>query len=317
MRFDRRFLGWGVFLIAVGAVPLAMRAGVIATGFDWGGLWPLLVVGVGLGFVLRATPAEPLGGLLVALTLGLLVGGAIGGASFAVGCGSGNRPFPAQSGTFGAQRASVTIELGCGELEVATIAGQAWSLSGTTDSGNTPRVSNAADRLEIRPERDGAFGFLGEGGQLNVGLPQSTTIDLETTVNAGRAHLDLAGADVAAASLTVNAGDVRLDLSGTHLASLTSTINAGSAKIALPAGTLSGSVTVNAGSLSVCVPAGAGVRIQTGGGALGSYQFSAAGLQQSGSTWQTPGFDAAATRIDLSATANAGSITLNPSEGCR
>ena len=55
MRIDQRFLGWGIFLIVLGAVPLAVRSGIVTA--DAAGtavrLWPLLLVGAGIGLVLR------------------------------------------------------------------------------------------------------------------------------------------------------------------------------------------------------------------------------------------------------------------------
>ena len=57
MRVNRGLLGWGVFFIVLGAVPLAVQAGVVSEARvreAWQ-LWPLILVGIGLGLVLERT----------------------------------------------------------------------------------------------------------------------------------------------------------------------------------------------------------------------------------------------------------------------
>ena len=90
MKLNRGRLNWGVFFIVLGAVPLAYHQGAVslnALGDAWR-LWPLVLVGIGLGFVLSRTPAYFVGGLVVAACLGLVLG-----SLFAVGpqlgCGPG------------------------------------------------------------------------------------------------------------------------------------------------------------------------------------------------------------------------------------
>ena len=320
MRVDRRLLNWGVFLVAVGAVPLAARGNLLPSGISWGDLWPLLLVGAGLGLLLRATPAAALGGVVIAATCGLILGGALAGpgvGGFAsVSCGNSGRPFPTASGTFGAQAAAVELAPGCGTMAVTAGDASGWSVAGTSADGRAPSIDAGTDRLAVRGSgSDGLFGLFGGGGSLSVTLPTQPTIDLSTTIDAGRATVDLGAAHVTAFDLTVNAGQAIVDLGGSGGAHVSATVNAGSARITLPA-SVEGSATVNAGELRLCAPPGAAIRIETSG-ALGSYDLGGAGLVQSGSTWQTPGFDAAATRIDLSTTANAGRIALDPAEGCR
>jgi hypothetical protein len=50
--------------------------------------------------------------------------------------------------------------------------------------------------------------------------------------------------------------------------------------------------------------------------ALGSNNFGDRGLVRNGDTWTRPGFETATQRIDLTASANLGSINLNPEAGC-
>src|SRR3972149_1043416 len=95
MRINQGFLGWGVFLILVGAIPLAVNAGYLAADQvgDWWRNWPLILVGIGIGIILSRTVVSWLGGLGVAATFGLMVGslvasGISGGGGFPmIGCG--------------------------------------------------------------------------------------------------------------------------------------------------------------------------------------------------------------------------------------
>ena len=114
---------------------------------------------------------------------------------------------------------------------------------------------------------------------------------------------------------TTNAGSTVIDFAGASLGSLSYTVNAGSVGITLPAASVSGSASVNAGSLNLCAPPGAGLRIELSS-ILASNNFAERGLVQTGSTWTSPGYATAAVKIDLSLSANAGSVEIDPTGGC-
>ncbi len=116
MHVNRGLLGWGVFFVVAGAVPLLVQSGAIdpAVVRNVWQLWPLILIGIGLGLILQRTRAAIVGGLVVSVTFGLLVGGwfAVGwsgiggfGACGINGSGSGGDPFPTQSGAFAARGA--------------------------------------------------------------------------------------------------------------------------------------------------------------------------------------------------------------------
>ena len=83
MHVNRGLLGWGVFFLALGAVPLAVQSGRIdaETARRAWELWPLLLIGAGLGLVLRRTPLGALGAVLAGFTFGLMAGGLLAGGS--------------------------------------------------------------------------------------------------------------------------------------------------------------------------------------------------------------------------------------------
>ncbi|HEY3335026.1 MAG TPA: hypothetical protein VGK16_07275 [Candidatus Limnocylindrales bacterium] len=330
MHVNRSLLGWGVFFIVLGAVPLTVRAGVLDAAVVAGAwqLWPLILIGAGLGLVLARSRAAVVGGLVVAVTAGLMAGSlltnGIGGfgdgfAPCGAGPAGGGTPFAEQRGTFGAA-ARVSIQLDCGSVEVASAAGSTWNVAGTTRNGRPPDVNSASDRLAIEPASPGTrFGLSSAAGVAwVVTLPQGPRTSFDLTLNAGSAHAAFDAMALDRVTADVNAGSALLDLgNATGTGTLDATVNAGSLAVILPAASVGGSLTANAGSIELCVPDGVDLRIHAGDNPLGSNNYKEAGLVQSGSTWTTPAFGIGQSRIELSTTANLGSITLNPEGGCR
>ena len=329
MHVNRGLLGWGVFFITLGSVPLAVRAGyldpaVVERAWE---LWPLILVGIGLGLLLQRTRIAAVGGLVVAVTFGLMGGGLLAGGLPSAGgftaCGFGSgggagSPFPEQAGTFGLE-AQVDLELNCGELVVASRDGTGWTVAGRADGGRTPEIQSSDSRLRVRsPEQRGVnLGI--RGASWDITLPRQVSLSLGLSVNAGSARMGLTAMRVPELSVSVNAGDATIDAFGlVETGSLDASVNAGSLTLSLPvpASELRGSLSVNAGSIDVCVPDGVGLRIRMDDQALGSNNFGDGGLVRTGDTWTRPGYDTTSQRIDLTARANIGSITLNPEAGC-
>ena len=324
MQIDRGLLRWGVFLIVLGAVPLAVRAGYLDTDTvrrAWE-LWPLILVGLGLGLVLQRTQLAVVGGLVVSITFGL-IGGSIlsvgvegGFANCSFGDGTTGTPFAPQTGSLGTS-STVDVELNCGELDVGTGEGSAWVISGSDNDGQGPVVQSSAGRLQVRSRNRTGIGFTRRGDQWHVTLPTDPVTELKVAVNAASARLDLANTHVPDVTVTVNAGEIRLDLSqAAQVGQLDASANAGSLKLRLPAASLTGSISANAGSIDVCVPDGVALRLRGSDNPLSSNNFDQRGLVKNGHTWTSPGYDSATVRIDLATSANAGSITLNPEAGC-
>jgi hypothetical protein len=327
VRVNRGMFGWGVFFLVVGLVPLAVQAGVISEATIRGAwrLWPLILIGIGLGIVLERTAAAIVGSLLVSITFGLMVGSVLA-AGFApvAGIGScgfggstgGGEPFQTRTGTLGTT-ASVSLELTCGEATVATANGSGWQVSGTSDAGTSPAINAAGDRLSIRsPNRQGFN--LGAGESWTITLPTDPTTSLSATVNAGSAELRMTDAHVTGVDLSVNAGEMHLDLSSAaDTRSVNASVNAGSLDIALPApeGVLTGNLSANAGSISVCVPDGVALQIRASS-SLGGDNFGSRGLSRNGDVWSNQVAGSSSGRIELTTSANLGSINLNPESGC-
>lgn len=327
MRIREGFLGWGVFFVLVGAIPLAVRNGLISGDVvsDWWSAWPLILIGIGVALVLRRTVLEFLGGLIVAATFGIMVGAALAGGSFNFplgGCGGegGASAFPTAGGLFSGP-ATVSVEFNCGNLALtqgSTSGG--WSVEGVSDQGHPPRIAADGDSLSIKPA-DNASGFLdffGPRSRWTVGLPADTPITLEVRANAGEATLSLGEATLERVDVELNAGSTTVDLASVRqLGGLDVGVNAGSASITLPALSTSGTLKVNAGSIEMCAPPDAALRLVTNENIAASYDFGGRTLTQTGTTYESPGYASAEIQIEFQIDANAASFSLDPEEGCR
>ncbi|MFL5718555.1 MAG: LiaF transmembrane domain-containing protein [Chloroflexota bacterium] len=325
MHIRRGFLGWGVFLILAGTIPLAVRAGYISNDdlSRYLSLWPLILVGIGVGLILSRTRFDFVGGLIVAATVGIMVGGLLsyGVSGFSVAsCGSsaGTTVFAPRDGTL-TTTADVSVRLDCGEMTVGVAPGTDWHLEGSDAEGLGPKVDADASSLDVESLREGGTSWLGFGDRdtWRLTLPAAPTLGLDLRLNAGSGTVDLSGARLADVGLEMNAGSASLDLGDVAaISTIDMRLNAGSLGVTLPNLPLTGSIQANAGAVKLCVPPGTALRLHTGESIIASYDYAGHGLVQDGSTWTTPGFDSAPVKIDLETKANAGSFTLDPEAGC-
>jgi hypothetical protein len=317
MRIDSGYLGWGVFFVAAGAVALAVGQGIVPDQ-RWWTYWPLILVGVGLGLVLHRTSFEVLGGLLVAGTFGIIVGGSLAAGVTGFGdvtggvcrVGEDGTAFAERTGTLGAS-ASVGIELDCGTVEVTTAGGSAWTVRGTDEDGRGPDIETASDELDIQPP-DGTSGPT----SWQIQLPTDPILDVELQLNAGQLRAELGAASLAVVDLEVNAGQAMLDLTGVEaIEGIDVGVNAGEVGVTLPSRAMTGGIEVNAGSVRLCAPDDVALRLETQV-VLGAVDAGDSGLVEVDGGWETPGYDTAPTRIELRLQANLGSVRVDPTEGC-
>lgn len=328
MNVRRGFLYSGVFLLAAGGVVLLAQAGVIdeAAVTEALSLWPLAVIAIGVGLILRHTRVGLPGGMVAAAMPGLMLGAMIVAvpdlstladpAGWSAPCGQAS---PAagvteRQGVFGAA-ASVDLSLACGDLVVTTGPGSAWQFAGSDGRGGAAVVSDAADHLSIRSvNRQRSFAALAAGDTWRLRLPTGTALDLATVISAGKATIDLTGARLGTLRVDVNAGDASLDLDGATVSRLALTVDAAKATLRLPAtGDLTADLGVNAGSLLVCAPADLGLRIQ-GDSSLATTTYN--GLVRSAGAWESPAYATATFHADVTISANVGSVVVNPEGGC-
>jgi hypothetical protein len=318
MRVNRRFLYWGIFLVALGGVLVATDLSAVDTTAvtDALRLWPLAIIAVGLSLVLRKTRFSLPGLLLAAALPGLLVGGVLAVAPRFVGdCGRPGEPATVAT-THGAfdGPATVSIRIACGSLNARTVPGSGWQIDAGNTSGRTPRIDATARSLSVDGTSD--EGNLLDAGRdtWNLTLPTSDLDSVSMTVFAGQARVDLPDARVQRLLLTANAGEIAVDASAASVAELTAVVNAGSMSFRLPDSDLVGSFRVGAGEVRICAPPALGLRVTSSGAAQ---QVTVNGLQQHGSEWQSPDYASATHRADLRVSATFGAVEIDPIGGCK
>lgn len=328
---NRRLLNWGVFLLAAGGVMLAAYAGVLDRGFvaQALGLWPLLVIAIGIRILTRHTRVAAATGAMAAALPGLMLGGLVVAApTVAPSCRvSPPAAYDAREGTFDGA-ATTEIRLSCGEVDVTTTFGNGWRAEiGRTD-GAAPVLASDGHRLSIATA-DSRLGWANgawtwgrtnaawTGDALRLVLPTANPVDVTGELNASRGRFDLAGARLGRVDLDVNASSLEMDLTrAAELQRLRLDINASSATVRLPAAaSFSGDLTVNAAKLSVCVPDGLGLRLRTTT-VLGATHVNGL-VKSAGGGWATPGHASATYQADVTIDTNVGSVDINPNGGCK
>ena len=319
MRVDRGRLNWGIFFIVLGAVPLAYQQGLVsssALGDAWR-LWPLVIVGIGLGFVLSRTPAFFLGGTVVAICLGLVFGSVIA-VGPKVGCGGdGHNPVSvSQSGTFGGGSA-VNLDLQCGSATITTTSDSQWHVAANNSGGQAAHITSNSGLLSVSSANDKGWSFDRGKDDWQIGLPAAVPISLTASLDMGDAHFTLASANLASARFELNLGSLHVDLSGAKVGTLNVSTNLGAAYVTLDGSSdLTGHLETNLGSLDVCLPPGLGVQV-TASDSLSSSDIAGAGLVRTGGVWQTPNYATAPHKANLSFDTSLGSLKLHPAGGCK
>src|SRR5512141_1496957 len=163
MNLAKGRLNWGVFFIVLGIIPLAYHQGVITQSqiADSWRLWPLIVVGIGVGFLLSRTPAYFVGGMVVAATLGLIFG-----SLFAVGpnigCNNGNENGSAanvtRAGTFDGS-STVQLNLQCGSATISTSTDGQWHVDANNTAGRYADVTATSNSLTVKAGKHGGDWF--------------------------------------------------------------------------------------------------------------------------------------------------------------
>lgn len=316
MRVNRTLLYAGIFLVAVGAVVVAADLTAVGDSVLVGILrfWPLAVIAVGLGLVLRRTRLSLGGGLLAAAVPGLLLGSAVAAVPRVSGfCTDGDVARATQEGAFDGP-ASVAVTTDCGTLDVSMAPGGRWRFDAPDVASSSARVNATGRSLSISSAtRTRGIGEARE--DWNLVLPANGVTDLSVTLNAGRGSVHLDGGTVDRMSIAGNAADLVVDASSGRLSSLSGEVNVGQLSLLLGAQSdFTGSVDVTLGEFRVCAPPDLGLRVTADGDAR---EFRVDGTKQPGSAWQSPGYASAAYHVNLDVSVDFGAIQINPIGGCK
>ena len=315
MAVHRGYLFWGIFFILLGGIPLLDRLGVIDAA-AWGDLWrlwPLIIIAIGLAILVSRSRMAVAGTVVTALVIGAIAGGSLAAGSgfFNFGdCipgGEAEMQRTTDSGQL-ADGASVELDVNCGELEVTTASGDGWSLDASY-RGAAPVVSASDSSLRIE-----APGERSNRQEWQVELPVERIRELNVSMNAGGASVDVGGAQLDELTVETNAGDTTIAAEGAEIDALNVDVNAGRARITLDGPVVEGDLSVNAGAIDLCVPDGAALRLTVEEQLTFATNLDEAGLEQDGETWTRQG---SGPEIALHIEGNAASLTLNPEDGCR
>ena len=240
-------------------------------------LWPLILIGIGVGLVLSRTRFDFVGGLIVAATFGLMVGGLL-----SLGF------IPVSSGVCGQQAGSVAVPdprrhlrgLGLGRAPARLRrhdrrgrAGNAWHVDGTDADGHGPTITSSDSTLTVHsPERRRRVLGLRRATVASRFLRprRSISTSSSTPVSDGRPRRCRLAGGRRRAQRRFGDGRPRI---GQGDRRARRDLNAGSLGLTLPNLSLTGTIQANAGSVRLCAPPGAALRLQTGENIVASYDY--------------------------------------------
>lgn len=197
----------------------------------------------------------------------------------------------------GAAEADIRIRYGAGALQIGALAaGSSDLVSGTCTGGVDLEVNRGQPRVKVRlhTPRDIFWGFPGEIGPhglaWNLGLNRGIPLKLKLDSGASEAILELA-------DLMVRELDVKTGASAT--------------RVTLPAAAGLTRVEIHSGAASVSLrlPEGVAGRIHVESG-LAGINVNTSRFPQVGGGYETPGFDAAVNKAEISVKTGVGSIDI-------
>jgi Domain of unknown function (DUF5668) len=319
MRVHRGYLFWGIFLILLGGIPLAERAGLIEGDQlgQVGRLWPLALVAIGVAIVVARSRVSLVGTVVTALVLGGLAGGALAygsGWAFDLGdcAGVSDRQLDrtTQSGAFSAS-ATVDLELNCGtlDLQAGTVTSSlgGWSLDAR--HRDAPPIVTASDTaLSIRSPESTA-----RRQEWTLFLPGPQVRSIAINANAASAVVDVTGAELSSLALEVNAADARVLATDATVGALAVEGNASRVRLSVTSGTVR--LQMNASAVDLCATPGSALTVTVDDGfALVTNLESEGLLEGPEGTWSRSGTGTATLSIEVEG--NASSFTLDPEAGC-
>lgn len=194
----------------------------------------------------------------------------------------------------GANEARLRIRHGAGRLNIFSGAPSGSLLEGDFAGGLDLNKNRSGDRLDLELQVPSqAFPFMwgsSTGMDWSLGLNREVALSL---------------------ILDTGANDARIDLAELLVKEFVLSSGASSTRVTLPAAAGYTRVEVKSGVASVYlhVPEGVAARIRTQGG-LASIQVDSRRFPQSGSYYQSPDYETAAHRVDISAETGVGSIEI-------
>ena len=287
-----------LILIAAGLLVLAGNLGWVDWSAVWGllNLWPVLLIAIGVDLLTQGRYR-----LIVAIvTLVVVVLAMMGRVPFlTTGAGPAPEVHEVQVPLDAAERAEINIRVGVSELNLSALSGSQALVEGTvrTGRGETFRMSTRRDGdakiVNLTSEQQGISTGPGGGSRgWELALARRVPIELAISTGVGRSQLDLQ--DLVLADLDVDAGV------GETVANLPPPRD----------GSYEASFDTGVGATMVRVPAGVAVRVEIDKG-LGAVTVRGDLDAMGDDVYQTPGFEDADERIEISIDGGVGEITID------
>jgi len=314
MAINRRFLYAGLFLVALGGVLVAVDLTAVDTTVLSSALrlWPVALIALGVGIVLRRSRYAVAAGIVGAMLPGLVLGGGLAIAPrHGLDCAAGELGSQ-QTTQSGSGVAAFQVGTSCGSISIGTRPGDTWEFTSSSTAAREPDVELQGDMLQI--SSTGANLFENGRDTWNLRLPTSRLAFVLVHVDAGHATADLAGADIEQLMLTGNGASMVVDATAAKIGQLDGSVEFGWIRLHLPQqGEYTGSFRVDAGELRLCQPFGLGLRVDFAGSPR---EVRVNGLRFEGSTWESDLFETASNKAELNVKVNFGTVLINPIGGC-
>ena len=289
-----------LLLILAGSVFLLNNLGFLPWDV-WGQvwrLWPLIPIAIGLDIILgRRSPALALIVVLgvIAAGVGILYNNGDFASGVEIGPTSLNVPLD------GAERASVRLDFGAGDLSLSSLPESAGQLAtGILEHyGNSRQPEIETDRegdtlqLAVQQKSEGFGSWLsGNRRRASWNIRLNPAVPLDLDVNAGASNVDI-------------------DLAGLQVSSLNLDIGASDTTVVFPAKGPSTDVQIDAGAASVrmVIPEGVATRINVSS-AASSVNIPNARFTKNGDSYQTAGYDTAERKLTIGLDAGAANISV-------
>ncbi len=268
-------------------------------------LWPLLLIAIGLDILIGRR--SPLGAVVVLVIVILMLVGGVWLVSSQVTTGGQVLNSEDVNQTLqGATAAEVQIAPGVANLRVSVlqestanpqpISATTPLVVGTVSTSRNERVTrdfqvtgNTA-HFVLRTQGVPFFPFIGPSPNPAWNLKLTPTVPLGLQVSTG-------------------VGEAQIDLTGLNITSLDLSTGVGRTVVTMPAhGKFQAHISGGLGEVTVRIPSGMAARIHLSAG-LGSSDISGV-YQRQGDLYVSPGFEAAADRVDLEVSGGIGRVTV-------
>jgi len=255
--------------------------------------WAVVLIALGAIFLLRNFGILNLdGGTIFALfVIGLGFWLLLGSLVRRGGAGARSRSVPLE----GARQARLEVNHGAGDLRIGSSSDPAALVTSTANAEIVSSVRREGDRLDVRLREDRDWWFWmwpgNWGGPYYWSLAIHRDVPVALTVRAGasKAELDLRDLKVTALSVDVGASSVDVTLPAT--------------------GQVSARIKAGAADVKIRVPQGVAARVR-GAVGVGTLDFDRARFPYAGGVHQSPDYETASNRVDLSVEGGAATIRV-------